>query len=115
MPDFSELFQQAKWQPINYKGNTVVIMDKFPVTDGEILIASIETTNSDCRQGICIDITGYYEMDGKIFKIGKGVRMLFWEEDTAPKHIQLKVFTKKDFVWIENIWEKTSHTGVEIC
>lgn len=37
--------------------------------------------------------TGYYERGGKTFKRRKGVKMAFWE-DTAPKEIKIKVFTK---------------------
>lgn len=104
MPDFEELFIHSKGQPIEYNGHRIVRADKFPVKNGDILIACIEKANSDCRQGLCIDITGHCEMDGEVCKKGKGVRMLFWS-DTAPKQIKLKVFTKKDFVWVENIWE----------
>lgn len=110
MPDFSELFEKANWLSVDYNGKIVTRLDEFPVSDGDILVASIEKTNSDCRQGFCIDITGYCEMDGKVFKQGKGIRMLFWG-DTAPKQIKLKMFTKKNFVWIENIWEQISHMG----
>lgn len=107
MPDFTDLFIQSKGQPITYKGKTLVLSDKFPVQNGDVLIASIEKTNSDRRQGFCIDITGSCEMDGKVFEKGKGVRMLFWE-DTAPKQIKLKVFTSQGWVRIENIWEQTN-------
>ena len=59
MPDFEELFMQSKGQPIEYNGHRVIRSDKFPVKNEDILIARIEKTNSDCRQGLCIDITGY--------------------------------------------------------
>jgi hypothetical protein len=62
MPNFSELFEKANWQPIEYKGNTVIWLDKLPVKNGEILLISIEKTNSDCRQGLSIDITGHCEI-----------------------------------------------------
>jgi len=107
MPDFGQLFIESKAQPIEWKGNTLIMADKFPVKNGDTLLISIEKTNSDFRQGICVDITGSCETNGKIHKIGKGIRMLFWE-DTAPKQIKLKVITKQDFVWIDNIWERTS-------
>ena len=48
------------------------------------------------------------ELDEKIFKHGKGMRMLFWA-DTSAKHIRLKVFTKKGFVRIDNVWEQTNY------
>ncbi|MGE5196787.1 MAG: hypothetical protein ACM3JI_05600 [Anaerolineae bacterium] len=107
MPDFDKIFSETKERPVIYKGMKLLRADKFPVANGDILIASIEATDSDHRQGLCIDITGHCEYEGKVFKHGKGIRMLFWE-DTAPKEIKLKIFTKKDFVWIENIWENTN-------
>ncbi len=107
MPSFDKLFMETKELHINYNSNVLYRADKFPVSNVDILIVSIESSNSDCRQGLCIDITGHCEIDGEICKKGKGIRMLFWD-DTAPKRIELKIFTKKDFVWVENIWENTN-------
>ena len=105
MPDFSELFLKSNGHPVSYNGKSLVLSDKFPVEDGDILVVLIEKSGSKYRQGLCIDITGSCEMDGKIFAQGKGVRMLFWE-DTSPKQFRIRVFTKRGFVWIENIWEQ---------
>ena len=112
MTDFGQLFIESKGKPIVYKENTLTLADRFPVSDGDILIASIEKTKSDYRQGISIDITGYCEYEDKVFKQGKGIRMLFWE-DTAPQKIKLKIFAKKDFVWVKNIWEAIDHRGTK--
>jgi hypothetical protein len=113
MPDFSELFIKSKGQPILYKEQVLVLADKFPVSNGDLLVISIERTNSDCPQGVAIDITGSCEVNGKLWQKGKGVNMLFWEDATLvdPKHIEIKVFTKKDFVWVQNIWETTNSLG----
>jgi hypothetical protein len=91
----------------------LVLADKFLVKDGDILVASIEKTNSEWCQGFSIDITGSCEMNGKIWEQGKGVKMIFWENATVfdPKHIVIKIITKKDFVWIQNIWESTDYLG----
>ena len=110
MTDFSEEFLESKGEPIIHNGQTLFLSHKFPVMDGDVLEIFIEKTNSDCRQGLCIDIAGSCEIDGKECNAGKGIRMLFWE-DTSPNQIKLKVHTKKDFVWVENIWEKV---GVQI-
>lgn len=107
MENFDELFMESKGQSITYNGNILVGIDRFPVSNGDVLIAAIEQVNSNYRQGFVIDITGHCELDGEIFKQGKGVRMMFWQ-DTMPKQINLKVFTKKDSVSIYNIWESTS-------
>lgn len=105
MPNFEPLFIESQGKSVHYKGKSIVRIDKFPVENGDVLIASIEKTDSNKRQGFYIDITGHCEMDGEVHKSGKGVMMLFWE-DTAPQTIKLKVFTKKGFVWIQNMWEE---------
>jgi hypothetical protein len=107
MPSFDNLFAESKDGLIHYNGKNLIRADKFPVKNRDTLIASIEIANSNCRQGFVIDVTGYCEMDGEIFKKGKGVRMIFWQ-DTMPKEVKLKVFTKQDFVHIYNIWEGTT-------
>ncbi|HSX04626.1 MAG TPA: hypothetical protein VLG76_07860 [Rhabdochlamydiaceae bacterium] len=107
MPDFTDLFAQSKGAAIEYRGKTIIRADKYPIKNGDILIASIEKACMERREGFAIDITGYCELDGKIFKQGKGVMMLFWA-DTAPKEIKLKIFTKREFVWVHNIWEHTN-------
>lgn len=111
MTDFSKLFIKSKGHPIEYKGKTVVLFDKFPVKDGDTLIIKIEKSTSDCRQGLSIDITGHCELNGKTIKEGKGVNMLFWS-DTAPDPVILQIFTKQNFVWVENIWEKVNSYSV---
>jgi len=112
MPDFSEIFQKSKSNSIIYKDKTLVLTDKFPIENEESLLLSIEKTNSDCRQGLCVNITGYCQQEGVIFKQGKGIRMLFWE-DTTLKPVTLKIFSKVGFVHIYNIWEDISHMGIK--
>jgi len=110
MPSFEKLFIESKGQPIAHNGSTLVLADKFPVSNGETLVLTIENVNGDCRQGVSVDITGHCEIGGKVFKQGKGVLMLFWS-DTADNPTKIKVFTKKDVVWVKNIWEGTNHMG----
>jgi hypothetical protein len=108
MPSFDNLFAEPKDDFIVYNGNKLFQSDKFSVKNGDILIASIEKTNSRRRQGFVIDITGYCEMDGEVFKKGKGLRVTFWQ-DTMPKEVKIKVFTKKDTVLVYNIWESENY------
>ncbi len=109
MPIFSEFFIKTKGQPINYKGKTLYLVDKFPVADDDTIIIIFEKTNSNWKQGVSIDITGKCEYMGKLFEKGKGVNMIFWE-DTSPKQTELRIFTKKGFVWIKNIWDTGNGT-----
>ncbi|NNM43911.1 MAG: hypothetical protein HKM07_06165 [Chlamydiae bacterium] len=113
MPSFQKLFEETDELTIQYKDKILHWADKFPVKDGDVLIASIEKTNSEWIQGLSIDITGSCEVNGKIWKQGKGVKMIFWEDSTVldPKHIEIKIFTKKSFVVIQNIWESINHLG----
>jgi len=108
MPNFDPLFSETKVRPIIYKGKSLVRVDKFPVQNGDVLIASIDEVDySKRQQGFSIDITGYCEINGKIHKKGKGIMVFLWH-DKMPKQIEIKVFTKQDFVWIQNIWENTN-------
>ncbi|MBX9743814.1 MAG: hypothetical protein K2X08_01235 [Chlamydiales bacterium] len=110
MPCFNDLFFESKGQPVPYEHKTLILADKFTVSNGDKLKISIEKTNSKYVQGLSIDITGSCELQGKIWEVGKGVKMIFWEDSTVldPKNIQLTVFTKTGFVWVQNIWEKIS-------
>lgn len=108
---FEDLFRKSKGKPVKYKDQTIVLADKFPALDGDKLVISIEKTNSKYIQGLSIDITGSCEMDGEIFQSGEGANMVFWEDSEALdiKHIEMIIHTKKDFIWIKNLWEVESH------
>lgn len=107
MPSFEKLFIDSKGQPITYKGRTLVLVDKFPVSNEDTLLITIEKSSTDRREGVAIDITGHCQIDWKVFKPCKGVMMLFWA-DTADNPTRIKVFTKEGFVRIKNIWEQTN-------
>ncbi len=38
MPSFGTLFIESKGQPILYGGNTLVLADKFPVSNGDVIV-----------------------------------------------------------------------------
>ncbi|MDB2614403.1 hypothetical protein N9Y92_04540 [Chlamydiales bacterium] len=107
MTDFREIFDSKMSRVIQYKDKELFLEDFFPVKDGDVLSVSIESTNSEFKQGLYVNITGHCEIDGNKHKKGKGIRSLYWE-DTCPKESLIKVFTKKGFVKIANIWESTT-------
>jgi hypothetical protein len=115
MPSFQQLFTQANGPKIQYHGKTLFWSDRFPVSDGDKLKISIEKTNSEYIQGISIDITGNCEVQGKRWKKGKGVKMIFWEDAELidPKNIEMTVFTKQGYILVQNIWECSDHLGVK--
>ena len=113
MPSFSERFIKSKGQPIEHEGKALILADKFPIFNGDKIKIIIESTNSDAKQGISVDITGKCHYMGKEFQQGKGIEMIFWE-DTSPKEMELTIFAKKDFIWIQNIWENATLPGSNI-
>lgn len=114
MPSFQSFFMKTQGQPIEFEGKTLYLADKFPIKNGEKIIISIESTNSEYAQGLSIGIEGYCEMYGQVNKNkGKIIKMIFWEDSVVLdiKNIEMKIFTQRGFVWIKNIWERYSLTG----
>ena len=68
MPSFEEFFEKSKAQPIYYKGNKLFLADKFSISNGDRIVISIESTNSEYIQGVSIDIKGYCKVNDKIWK-----------------------------------------------
>ena len=109
MVKFKELFEKSTVFPqaIDYKDRHIFVADKFPVSNKDTLVISIEKTNSKYVQGVGIDTYGYCKVSGETHRKGKHVNMLFWEDSTIldPKHFEIQVFTKDPHVFIRNIWE----------
>lgn len=70
MPSFCEFFMKSKAPPIEWSGKTLVMWDKFSVKNGGILLISIEKTNSDYLQGLCVDVTGFCKVNRHLHKTG---------------------------------------------
>src|SRR5277367_1561576 len=107
MPSFGKLFMESKGNPITYKGHQLYLADQFPVCNGDKLAICIESTNSKRSQGVSVGIEGSCVIQGEIWKQGKKIKPIFWEDSELidPKNIEITIFTKKDFVWIQNICE----------
>lgn len=100
MISFEELFVESKGKSINYKGQTLVMMDLFPVKNGEKIKILIESTESEWRQGFSLRTKGSFLINNQ--KINNAV--VFWK-DTAPKEFELKVLTKNEIIEIKNVWD----------
>jgi len=121
--NFKELFREmgTREHPypreISYRNNTIVLSDKLPVKNKEILTFSIESVNSRYPQGFRISIyDGYLSINGEPTEKTKRSTVLFWEDSTVldVKNIEVQVFTKKDHIFISNIWEETIYEKVVI-
>lgn len=97
---FEELFIKSKGKPIHYKGQTIVMMDLFPIKNKKKIKISIEAVGSEWRQGIAVKTKGSFLINDQ--KVNKGI--VFWN-DTAPKEFELLVMTKDDFIQVKNVWD----------
>ena len=107
MPSFGESFIESKGEAIDYNGVKLHLADKFPVSNGDKLVICIESTSSKNPQGVSLDIEGSCEIQGELRKEGKWIRPIFWEDSEVlnTKNIEITIFTKKGFVWIQNVCE----------
>ncbi len=115
MTDFKKLFKESNTAPrqILYNGKSIFAGSRFPVKNGDILTCSIESTKSSYPQGFGIQVDGYFKFLGEISKKGKYTHYRFWEDAEGYDHkdFKVRVFTKKDHVFIRNIWETKDESG----
>lgn len=100
MPSFGSLFRESKGRPVVYNGQRIQLADRLHLSDGQTLKVKIESTNSEWRQGIRVDIDKHFEVNGHDIKKG----ILLWQ-DTAPPEVYLTVRTKNGECWVRNIWD----------
>ncbi len=100
MPDFSQHFIASKGQPVEYKGRTIMMMDRYPLPrDGKVRL-TLKSTASRWRQGIKLSAKGSITVAGQTIR--KGV---FLWEDTMPRNVELSVASKDGFLCVSNAWE----------
>ncbi len=91
MPVFEEMFIESKGQPITYEGKTLVMMDTIEVSNGDRVKITFDSTDSDWRQGIVLDVKGSFLINDR----DDGGSIVLWE-DKAPKIVELEIKTKKE-------------------
>lgn len=101
MPSFQPMFMKTKGKPIQYNGQTLYLMDRFPVQNKQKILVVFEKTNSEWRQGIRIDTEGKFTLLGQQYF---DTAFTFWQ-DTAPKEIYFTVESRIGEIWINNIWD----------
>jgi len=113
MTNFRKMFQPTpdhiQWpKTVNYKGKEIFAFDRFPIKDKEVLIFSIEKTNSKFIQGFGVGVfDGHIKVNGTKTNKRKFCKHLFWEDSNVldVKNIEVEIFTKGDHITICNIWE----------
>lgn len=76
----------------------VVLIDVFPVADGERLHVVFEASNSPWRQGIFLWMDKYIVVNGL-----KCPSCDLWQ-DTAPETVPIECHTKSGLLHLYNIW-----------
>lgn len=99
MPVFEELFLKSRGQPIEYDGRIVVMMDRFPISNGETVRVVREATNSDWRQGISIRTNGRLSINGI-----SGEQFVLWQE-SAPNSVTVSVLETDGHLEVKNVWD----------
>lgn len=101
MPSFQDQFVSSKGQPIKYQGNTLVMVDFFPIKDETKLRLTFETADGPWRQGVSIRLRegGAMVLEGQEFQ-----HVAFWR-DTAPQVVEFETVGEVTRLEIKNIWD----------
>ena len=78
----------------------VVLWEAFPVENGETVLITFESKNSDWKQGVWLMCDKGVEIFGAF---GKSANL--WYEK-LPKQIKVKCFTEDGILNVYNIWDK---------
>lgn len=78
----------------------VVLWDVFPIVDGEKLMVTFESKNSDWSQGIWLMSDRGLEVDGI-----RNKSLLLWYE-TAPMIVDVVCYTKNCLLSVYNVWDR---------
>ena len=100
MPSFQEFFMATDEKTITYEGKTLALMDTLPAVDGSRFRVTRESTDSEWRQGIGLDVQGSIVIDGKDW----GRKVTLWE-DTAPKEVVITLELKEEGLDVRNVWD----------
>lgn len=103
MIDFSERFNRTAGKPIQYKGKTVVMWDRFPVPRTQVRLRyRIISTSSEWKQGLSFQTKGVIvSSDGN--RITKGWADV-WEH-RAPWEDHFTCSSRNGLLDVKNIWD----------
>ena len=96
---FQGLFEGSGGQPIQYHGQTLMLVDRFSVRNCQKLAFDIVSTNSRWKQGIKIDPDANIRVDGRLFR-----SVVFWE-DTAPSPAIIELEPEVTSLAVSNVWQ----------
>jgi len=101
MQSFQDMFIESGGKPIEYQGNTLVMMDDFPVEDGAELRLAFVSCNGEWRQGVSLKVVG----KGKIDVNGQQLTQAVCWQDTAPRTVKFKIVGDVTEIEVKNVWD----------
>ncbi|MCH9632617.1 MAG: hypothetical protein S4CHLAM6_09550 [Chlamydiae bacterium] len=103
MPNFKKLYEKSQTVPSStiYFDKKIWSLDRFLVSNEDILIINIEKTNSQFRQGFCIGVEGVIKFLDKKYSKGKSIDFFLWERK-EPYEVQ--IFTESLYIYVQNAW-----------
>ncbi len=99
MGSFQEEFMKSKGQPIEYKGKTLILMDRLNIGKKARIGITFEKTNTEWEQGISLKADKGIMVDGEKVK-----HYRLWEAH-APRYLEYDVETKNGELLIWNVWD----------
>ena len=105
--EFESLFRKSAGKPIQYHGETLMLMDKIPVPDKFKLSVILLSTHSEWQQAI------KFKTKGKITSHNSGIEspyFILWEKDlweaqTHNERYEYEGMSKSNEMMVWNAWE----------
>lgn len=100
MTVFEDLFFESRGKPVEYRGQTLVLSDDFPIPEERSFRCVFEEVNSDWRQGVLLEVNGEFLVAGHQVENA----LVLWQ-DTAPAVVEVQVSTSDDVIQVRNVWD----------
>lgn len=100
MTDFQDFFTKSKGKPINYNGQTLFLEHVVKIPDRSIICLSILDHAKDWRQGVNLQTSGYFGIDGSSYPNS----IVIWG-DTAPADLEIETVSENNALFIRNVWD----------
>ena len=109
MPSFQPMFIESKGKAIQYKGMTLVLMDRLPIEGARAIRLVFEQCRGRCRQGVSLICEGVrFRINGRLFDGGKkGIGL--WQ-DTAPSSVEIEIVGRGRDLKVHNAWDTGNGT-----
>jgi len=101
MREFDRMFRESRGKPVEYRGKTLIRLDYFPTLGCKTFVAAFESTASEWRQGIRLNVKkGHFVFDDG----SRGKKVVFWE-DSGPREGEFDIRSSATELLVYNAWD----------